>query len=394
MRLTDRSVGSIYGGVETVRRSWHYYVLILIFLTIIGTMSGCGQKPQKKAEVPKVPVELAQVKLGDISQPATVTGTVKAGKTVQVMAATPGKIQDILVNIGDKVNRGQVIAVLENSDIEARVAQARAGLEQAESQLKQAEAKAKLDQDNLEKTEFLFEQGVVSQQTLDTARLTAETSQQNLNMAKASIESAKANVKQAEIALENTYIKAPVSGEVAARLLEPGALAQGSVVTLVTSGDLKVEIAVTEQDINYLGPGQEVEVQVKAANNAVFKGKVSNVSPAADSRTRLYQVNIAIPEAPKEVKPGMAATVNYTTKQAKNAILVPKNAIINNSGEDIVYTVVNGKAKGMVVTTGIDDGQNVEIIKGLDKNAKIIVKGQDFINEGQPVKVVNGGPKS
>ncbi|MDN5362511.1 MAG: HlyD family secretion protein [Moorella sp. (in: firmicutes)] len=397
-----------------------YLILALFLVTVLA--AGCGQKPPGQAESQKVPVEVAKVTRGTITQPARVTGTVQAGTTINVTAALPGKLKAVLVNVGDRVSQGQVIAQLDDSDAAARLAQARAsveqagtapaqaeaGIKQAEARVKQAEAQAGLDAANLQRIQTLYDQGAASQQQLDAARTAAAASKENLAAAQGALEAARASlassqaqiataeaaVRQAQVALDNCYIKAPVDGVVAARLLEPGETAQGAVVTLVTTGDLQVEINVTEEDINYLQVGKKVSVEVPAAGNKALEGSVASSSPAADKSTRLYSVKVAIPDAQAEVKPGMAATVVFQTREVQNALLVPKNAVVNRSGQSIVYTVAGGKAVGQVVTTGIDDGRNIEILKGLNEGTTIIVKGQDFVNESQPVQIVNGGPQA
>ena len=400
-----------------------YAVLTLAFFLAATAVGGCGKKTTgQEAAAAKVSVEVARVTRGNIAQPARVTGTVQAGITVNVTAATPGKLKSVLVNVGDRVSQGQVIAQLDDNAAATGLAQAQAGLDQArtapaqaeagikqaEARLKQAEVQAQLDEANLQRTQALFDSGAASQQQLDAARTAAAASKENLEILRGALEAARASlassqaqiataeaaVRQAQVALDNCYIKAPVDGVVAARLLEPGETAQGAVVTLVTTGDLQVEINVTEEDINYLQVGKKVSVEVPAAGNKALAGSVASSSPAADKNTRLYSVKVAIPDTPAEVKPGMAATVVFQTREVQNALLVPKNAVVNRSGQSIVYTVANGKAVGKVVTTGIDDGQNIEIVKGLDEGATIIVKGQDFVNESQPVQIVNGGTQS
>ncbi len=396
--------------------------IIPILLILAAGLAGCGQKAAEPAEAQQVPVEVARVTRGNITQPTRVTGTVQAGTTTDVTAALPGKLKSVQVQVGDRVSRGQVIAELEDDDAAARLAQARAALDQArtvpaqaeasikqaEARLKQAEAQAQLDEANLQRIQALFDQGAASQQQLDAARTAAAASRENLAALRGALDAARSSlassqaqvavaeaaVRQAQEALNNCYIKAPVDGVVAARLLEPGETAQGAVVTLVTSGDLQVEINVTEEDINYLPAGKKVSVAVPAAGNKTLEGSVTSSSPAADRSTRLYSVKVAIASAPAEVKPGMAATVVFQTREARDALLVPKNAVVNRSGQSIVYTVASGRAVGQVVTTGIDDGRNIEILKGLNEGMIIIVKGQDFVNEGQPVQIVNGGPQS
>lgn len=387
------------------RRKAFFCIIAAVMLAAI--LGGCGSKKQAGATaVPPVAVELAQVKRGSIAQMVRVTGIVRAGTTVQVMAAATGKVKAVYVNVGDKVSQGQVIAELDNAaqtasleQAQATLEQARLGLEQADARVKQAEVRAGLDETNLKRTQTLFDQGAASQQQLDAARTAAAVSQEDLAVARASlaasraqVAAAEAGVRQAQTALDNTYVKAPVDGEVAARLVEPGALAQGPLVTLVTTGSLQVEIGVTEEDVNYLKPGGEVNVEIPAVGSKL-QGRVASVSPAAEETSRVFKVKIDLPDPPAGVKPGMTATVTYTTRRADDTLLVPKNAVVKRGTQDVVYIVVEGKAAGRVVTTGIAGEEKVEIVKGLAAGDGIIVKGQDFVSEGQPVEVVNGGAK-
>ncbi|WP_338824273.1 Macrolide export protein MacA [Moorella humiferrea] len=383
------------------------FFCIIAAVMLAAILGGCGSKKQAGATaVPPVAVELAQVKRGSIAQAVRVTGIVRAGTTVQVMAAATGKVKAVYVNVGDKVSQGQVIAELDNAvqaasleQAQATLEQAQLGLEQAGAALKQAEAQAAMDAANLQRIQTLFDQGAASRQQLDAANLAATVSRENLAAARASMEAARARiaaaeagVRQAQTALDNTYVKAPVDGEVAARLVEPGALAQGPLVTLVTTGSLQVEIGVTEEDVNYLKPGGEVNVEIPAVDGKL-QGRVASVGPAAEEASRVFKVKIDLPDPPAGVKPGMTATVTYTTRRVDNALLVPKNAVVKRGTQDVVYTVVNGKAVGRPVTTGVAGDEKVEIVKGLAAGDSIIVKGQDFISEGQPVEVVNGGAK-
>lgn len=380
---------------------------IIAAVVLAAVLAGCGSKKQTGATaVPPVAVELAQVERGSIAQMVRVTGIVRAGTTVQVMAAATGKVKAVYVNVGDKVSQGQVIAELDNAvqmagleQAQATLEQARLGLEQAEAALKQVEAQAAMDAANLQRIQTLYNQGAASRQQLDAAELAATVSRENLASARAALEAARARiaaaeagVRQAQTALDNTYVKAPVAGEVAARLVEPGALAQGPLVILVTSDRLQVEIGVTQEDVNYLKPGEEVKVEIPAVGSKL-QGRVASVSPAAEETSRVFKVKIDLPDPPAGVKPGMTATVTYTTRRADDTLLVPKNAVVKRGTQDVVYIVVEGKAAGRVVTTGIAGEEKVEIVKGLAAGDGIIVKGQDFVSEGQPVEVVNGGAK-
>lgn len=390
---------------------------LLIFLALL-LLAGCGKRPALQAQEAKVAVELGRAERGTVVREASSTGIIQGTEEINVVAPMSGRLSAIGVRLGDRVRKGDILAELENKDIKARLDQARAGLEQAkaaqeqlkaareqaEANLRQAEANAANSKANLERVKALFEAGAASRQQLEQAQTAWEVSQAQVEAARAGLKaleaqqagsraqvaSAEALLHQAEVALDNTYIKAPVDGIVAARLLDPGEIAQGPIVVLVADANLEVSFQVTEQDIIYLKQGQEVRVQVTAAG-AELKGKISAVSPAADQRTRTYTVKAALQPGQANIKPGMTATVYYPTLKAENAVVVPKNAVVNRGGQEIVFIAENGRAVGRRVTTGLADSRKVEIKEGLAEGAAIVVKGQEFLNEGQAVEVVNGG---
>ncbi len=359
-----------------MRQGLRRKVAIVALIFLVAVAAGCSNNQQEEEEA-KIPVELASVGRRDIARMARTSGTIQAETTAHVMAAMPGKLEAVLVDVGYKVTAGQIVARLENSQAEAALAQAKAGLEQIR-------IKAALDAEELQRVQILYEEGAASQQMLDGAQTVLKASQ-------AQEAAALAGVQQAQIAVDNNDIRAPISGQVVARLMEPGALAQGPIITLI-SGDLQVEIGVSEQDVNYLQPGQQVEITVPAATTEPLSGKVISVSPTADARLLTYTVKIKLAEVLPAIKPGMAASATYSTESSPNALTVPKAAVVNRAGQNVVFSVdENGRAVAQTVTTGIDDGQWIEIIKGLDEGDEIIVKGQDYVSEGQQVEVVGDG---
>lgn len=394
-----------------------FWVSISVFIIALP-LAGCGKSSAPQAQESKVAVELGRAERGSVVKEATSTGIIQGAEEINVVATTTGRLASVRVQVGDRVRQGDIIAELENSDVKARLDQARAGLdqaraaaeqlkaarEQAEASLRQAEANAANSKANLERTKALFEAGAASRQQLDQAQTAWEVSQAQVEAAQAALKSieaqqagssaqvasAEAAVRQAEVALEHTYVRAPVDGIVASRLLDPGEIAQGTIVVLVADERLEVSFQVTEQDIIYVHPGQEVKVSVAAAG-AELTGTISSVSPSAGQTTKTYTVKAALPAGEKNLKPGMTATVRYPTLKVENAVVVPKNAVVNRGGQDIVYTVEDGRAVGRPVKVGIADSQKAEIKEGLAEGTPIIVKGQEFLNEGQAVEVVNGG---
>jgi len=399
----------------------HRKRLALAFLVLSFVLSllvpGCGKRgPQQTDEAP-VAVELAKAELGSITREASATGTVVSREEVKVAASLPGRLAKVYVQVGDRVRAGDVVAELDNEDIKARLDQARAGLEQAraaleqleaskaqlEANLRQAEAKANNDRANWERVKALYEAGAASKQQLEQAQMAMEVSQAQVDAARASLEgleaqrasissqvaSAEAGVRQVEVTLSNTYIKAPVDGVVTARFLNPGEIAQGPIVQLATDKDIEVNFQVTEQDIRFLKEGVEVRITLPALGRE-FKGKISAFSPAADQRTRSYTVKAKFTSTPEGIHPGMTAIIYYPTERVDNVVVVPKNAVVKRGARDIVFTVEEGRAVGRPVVLGISDSEKVQIKEGLAQGTHIVVKGQDFLSEGQSVEVVKG----
>lgn len=391
-----------------------WLLISMIFLLLIAS---CGRKgPQETKETP-VAVELKKAELGSITRQARTTGIITAREEVKVTALSPGRLSKVYVQVGDRVRAGDIIAELENEDVKARVEQARAGLQQAqaalsqleanraqlEANLRQAEANAQNNRANWERIKALYEAGAASKQQLEQAQTAMEVSQAQVEAAKAAIEgikaqrsslssqvaSAEAVVRQAEVALSYTYIKAPVDGVVTARLLNPGEIAQGPIVQLATDKDLEVSFQVTERDIPFLKGGVGVRILVPALGRE-FKGEISAFSPAALQQTRTYTVKAKFTSNPEGVHSGMTAIIYYPTERVDNAVLVPKNAVVKRGAQDIVFTVEEGRAVGRPVVLGISDSEKVEVKEGLAPGTPIVVKGQDFLNEGQLVEVVKG----
>ncbi|MDN5347527.1 MAG: HlyD family secretion protein [Clostridia bacterium] len=368
---------------------------LLLAGVLIMLSGGCGRRNPAagQAQEAVVPVELARVARGDIASPVIVSGTVAPKAEVNLVAQVPGKVAEVAVDIGDKVTEGQVLVRLDDRDILARLRQAEALAAQARVNVQQAQANYDNARKSLERTQALFEAGAVPEQQLDQAKTACEVAKVGLEVAQVQVESTAASVEQARVALDNTRVKSPLSGVITARMVDPGEMAQGPLLTIVDLSSVIVTLGITEKDINYLRVGQEVSVEVPTAASGKFKGKVTNISPAADPRLKTYTVKIEIPNPNGVIKPGMTARVTFTGAQAKNVLVIPKQAVINRGGQNLVFLVREGRAAARVVEPGLSDTERVEIRSGLKEGEEIVVKGQEFLEEGRRVEVRTGGQK-
>lgn len=381
---------------------------LVIVVMFISLLAGCGAKKPAASQTPAaeryVPVEVSKVEKKSIASLSTLTGKVFADKEVVVFPKTPGKVVSVGAKVGDEVKDGQVLFTLSSEDAQKAVEQSRAALNTAKSAFDMAKANFELNNEkvqnaklNLERTKVLYESGAVSKSAYEAAQLQASDKQTEVY--KAQLSQAEASYNQSQVAynqavqnLDNTYVKSPMNGVVSSINVQVGTMTSNVQipVSVVNMDRVNVVINVTEDIVKFLALNQDVKVDITGASKNSFSGKIINISPAADSKTQLYPVKIDIDNKDKTIKPGMFAKVELNTDTRQNAVIVKSECIIEKNGKSFVYVVENEKAVQKEVTIGLDTGTLLEIKSGLDEGETIIVKGQNYVENGSKVKVVRG----
>ncbi len=214
------------------------------------------------------------------------------------------------------------------------------------------------------------------------------------------IETARAQVAQAEAALaaataasQDVILTAPFDGIVAQRFLNPGAIASQSspVLTLVPKA-VEVTINVEENRVSLLKPDLSVELMAPAAPGQVIPGRIASIAPTADAKTRNFVVKIATDGADGLLKPGMSADVRITAERRSNAVLVPKEAVVQRQGKSLVFVAADGRAVAREVQLGLSDLKNVEVLKGVNPGEQVIVSGHAALNDGDAIRLPGPGP--
>jgi len=370
-------------------------IMVLVLLVVVGSLSGCGAKPAggeaNQDGVEKyIPVEVKAVEKQTLANVITLSGKVYPNKEVMVLPKTPGKVASVNVKVGDKVNKGSVLFVLDGSDVQKQVDQAGAGLSIAEANYQRTKEQIELAKTNLERQNALYEAGVISKAELEQAQLQASDSA--LVTVEAQVKQAEVSYNQALAALNDMTVTAPVGGYITAVNVEVGEMASNAqpALTVVDMEQVFIEVSVTENSINALAVGQEVKVSIPSAASKPFTGKINNISPAADARTQLYPLKIYLENKEGLIKPGMFAKVNLNTQVKKDILAVLSEAVVLSKGQNVVYVVEEDKAVEKVVKIGMDTGAYVEILEGLTEGEQVIIKGQTYVQNGSIVKVVGG----
>lgn len=426
-------------------------LLALLVLAIIGygaertyreiqdrrNLATAGTGSQESLTVAVQPVETAT-----LINSAVITGEIEPLAEVEVIPRVTGKLERLrlpngtLIEQGTTVTKGEVIAVLERSALEAAVkaaeaAQLRAKIqakpEVIEGQIQQtraAAAAAKAQLADLEKNmtdlvrdkdraTSLSRDGVISVQMRDKAvtaheasiekakALRAEVSRaetavvlaeaQTRESAEAAVAGADAALQQVQATLNDATIAAPISGVVCTKHVEEGDMVgpMTPLVQIMDVGTVKVTGGISERHFSALAPGKtKVRVRVDAYPGEEFEGTVYQVSPSIDRVTRTVGVEIRIPNPNCRLKPGMFARLDLVLQRRENVAVVPDSALLRAGEESFAFVVNGSTAHRRVLKLGLAEGPRHEVLEGVKPGDLIVVRGQHMLKDGDTVKVV------
>ncbi len=364
----------------------------------------------------------------------TVTNTYKeVGDTVSV-GETLYRVDDTDVNLAISQAEAQANAAnlavksaenaknnITGSQYDQSLLSLQSSIDNLQTSLDSANESLAFAQSNYENAKVLYNAGAMSKVDFDSAELQYNTTksqvtqlESQLNQAKQSyeitknntvaesqntasigIEQAQASAKTANLAVESArknleYVAptAPISGVVSAKNAVVGQMiSTGTVAYTVSNIDTVVaSVSVSENIINDLQIGDTVNVKINSLGQEL-QGTITEINPVAD-QTSTYPIKIEIQNPDHEIKPGMFCEVEIVTDNTTNTITVPREAVLNNMGQQYVYIVENGVANSHEVETGVDNGESIEIVSGVTPGDKVIVEGQTYVTNGENVNIV------
>ena len=334
-----------------------------------------GRQPPVAAK-PSLTVIVTTPQTASMTQKISANGSLAAWQEAIIGAEANGlKITEVRVNVGDRVKRGDVLAVLQADTLRAELAQAEAVL--AEATASAQEAKAQSD-----RARSLQQQGFFSNAQLSQT-LAADAS------AQARVQSARAMVQLQTVRLSQTQVRAPDAGVISARQATVGSVvgAGTELFRLIRQGRIEWRAEVTAAEIGRIQVG--APVQVKAASGQLLQGKVRMVAPSVDAQTRNAIVYVDLPAATGSARAGMYAQGEIALGQSQ-ALTLPQSAVVVRDGFSYVYTLgADQKVSQLKVQTGRQSGDRVEVTSGLKADARVVASGGAFLNHGDTVRVVD-----
>jgi membrane fusion protein (multidrug efflux system) len=349
-----------------VRRS----ALFILMAAALVSQVGCGRsshsETKSNGDDVTVPVEVATVTSGDIASYWTGTATLEAEKETEVVAKVGGVVKSILVEEGDYVTAGQMLAKLDDEKIAVQLEQSKANLDKLRS--------------DFERAQDLFDQNLVSAQEFQRAKY--------------EYESQKAAYGLCALDLEYTSIRSPISGVVAERFIKVGnmVLANSAAFRVTDPDPLLAVLYVPERQGGKLRDGQRAAITVDALGEAEFDGRVDRISPVVDPSTGTIKVTVEVSDASRNLKPGMFARINIVHDVHAGALLAPRDAIIEEDDESAVFVVSDSTAFRRVVKTGYVNSVRIEVLDGLALGDTVVTTGKGSLKDSSRVEMVNAGP--
>lgn len=344
-----------------------------------GCSKGGADAAKAKSRPPPL-VVVSKIVTKDVPVEVRAPVDLRAMLQADVGSKTLGVLDAVFVDRGDKVKKGQLLALVRPSDLPDQLAAARGTLAQTQASLNLAKT-------NLERAQKLAPSGVVSQQELQNA-LAAVAS------AEAAQSAAQAQAGAIAIRLGETRIDAPMDGVIAVRRLDPGAIvgliSGGAILNIVDIRKLRVFITVTERDVHTVKIGQDAHVELDALPGKSFEGKVVRLAPIVDPSTRTLDAEVQLPNPNEELRPGMFGHGAIVVDIHPHQPIVPASAVLIADTKKFVFVLVGDKVQRRAIETGVDEGSWLEVRSGLKEGEEVVTAGADGLSDGNPVRVTRG----
>jgi len=326
-------------------------------------------KSKKMAELGKrqsatmdVPVKLFSISKQDLSRRVKINGVLSAKRQVTVLAETAGQVQRVYREVGDVVQIGTSLALVDASVISTQLETARASLAN--------------NRRDLERFQNLAQAGAATQQTVDNLRL--------------AVEAANANVVALQKQVNNTTVRSPQRGVVVRRMVEVGSVIGGGSPTFMVAdlSEMIMKVGLTEMEIVHVKQGMPAKIRIDALNRD-FDAVIHTVGIAADMSGR-YSIDVLItdPAAKGELRPDLTGSVSFELPTLENAVIIPREALVDGVKDPKVYLIQNGKAVMRRIVLGVVEGANAVVQDGLGLGDQVVITGHQNLYENASVRII------
>lgn len=360
---------------EKSRKSSSQVRSTILACLVLTLLAGCSSEPQKVSAAPESvsDVSVVSAQIMNIPDLLEAVGTVRAAETSELSAQMMGNLIELRARQGDRVQRGKVLAVIDDAQPRAALDRAIAADLAAQQEMTLSESEFALAEATFKRYQALYDRKSVSLQEFDEIKARYQAAQARREMARAGQAQTKAALQQARTALGYTHIVAPFDALVTEKKADLGTLASPG-MPIFTVEDLRqyrLEAAVNETDVRYMRQGQQVPVWVDALGGRDLEGKVVEIIPSADPATRTFLVKVELPANPA-LRSGLFGRVQFTRGE-RAALLIPRTAIVQRGQLQGIYVLDENRVAGLrYITVGKPSAQQVEVLAGLQSGEMLI----------------------
>lgn len=337
---------------------------IALAFAVSACSSGQATDDKAQAEPSAQPVETAAVERGELTAHYAATAALQAEREATLVSEVPGTVLELLVEEGDTVRKGQVLA--------------RVDAERSRLQLREAEADLQRRKNDVERGEKLLARQLIAANMHDQS-----TSDYAVR---------RAEVALARVSVGKSEIRAPFDGVITRRWVKRGQLlaANGSVYDIADFSDLRADLRVPERDAVALASGQPVTFTVDALGTRAFTAAVERVAPVVDRASGTVMVTVRIDNRDRSLRPGLFARMDVAFLHIADAVLVPKSAVLGSRDAAFAFVVEGRNARRVPLRLGQESGSRVQVLDGVEDGAVVVVTGHAALSDGALVEVLTG----
>jgi len=374
--------------------------LIVLFALIGGTVAwrivSMEDAPESRNQQRPVAVEVSPVEIGSIQDVRRLSGSLSASSEYRVAPRITARLRRLTVDIGDEVEKGQVIALLEDEELREALSEARSELDVARARLDEANSAVEIARRRFERAENLFAERVTSDADVDTARIELLTREAERNVMEAQLRQREAAVRASEIRLSYATISADWEDEirrrvVGERFVDEGELLSSNdpIVSLLDIDRLRAVVFVTERDYTRLRVGQPARVTTDAYPGRRFDGRITRMSPQFREASRQARVELEILNEGRDLKPGMFVRLDVTLAERENTRIIPYTALLQRDGTRGVFLAdrENMTVKFQPLRVGIIEGNAAEILEPENLTGYVVTLGQNLLSDGSAITI-------
>jgi len=346
--------------------------ILMAILFVAGITTGCNNQDEQSDSDVSIPVSVSEASYSPISEYLQTTGTVKAIRSSDLVTRAEGDYYlqtnprtNQLYALGDEIRKGESLVRLENREYELNI------------QLESVKLEKKISEQEYDKQKALYEKGGVTLRELTNAEKTYINAQTAL--------------EQARLNLDKLSVVAPFTGVITQLpYYTQGTHISANTTTgkLMQYRELILEVNFPEKVLNRVEPGQQVRVSHYSLEENELEGNVTEISPAVDPDTRMFDAKIRVQNQEGLLRPGMFAKAHVMIRHKDSVITLPREVILDRDNRKIVYIVESDRARERRVITGIESGERVEIRDGIKKDERVVTDGYETLRDRSKVKVL------